>query len=138
MANALLLCHLVTCYCREYIMPTKLTIPISEQQSRSLKIGDQVLLNGVIFTGRSWPARRPPRRFTTAIGKRPQSSFQFTVSRRAFPHAPAAPPARAGPRPEDLAKTLTPAGVSSNVLPVPGLCFRRAGQELVNSMGKGH
>ncbi|MCK4342028.1 MAG: fumarate hydratase C-terminal domain-containing protein [Phycisphaerae bacterium] len=33
-------------------MTTKLTIPISEEQIRGLKIGDQVLLNGVIFTGR--------------------------------------------------------------------------------------
>ena len=33
-------------------MATKLTVPISEEQIRSLKIGDQVLLNGVIFTGR--------------------------------------------------------------------------------------
>ncbi len=33
-------------------MATKLTIPISEEQIRSLKVGDSVLLNGVIFTGR--------------------------------------------------------------------------------------
>jgi fumarate hydratase subunit beta len=33
-------------------MATKLTIPISEEQIRALKIGDQVLLSGVIFTGR--------------------------------------------------------------------------------------
>ncbi len=33
-------------------MATKLTIPISEKQIRSLKVGDSVLLNGVIFTGR--------------------------------------------------------------------------------------
>ena len=33
-------------------MATELTVPITEEQIRSLKIGDQVLLNGVIFTGR--------------------------------------------------------------------------------------
>jgi fumarate hydratase subunit beta len=33
-------------------MATKLTIPISEEQIRSLKVGDSVLLSGVIFTGR--------------------------------------------------------------------------------------
>jgi fumarate hydratase subunit beta len=33
-------------------MATRLTVPISEQQIRALKVGDQVLLNGVIFTGR--------------------------------------------------------------------------------------
>ena len=33
-------------------MPTNLTVPITEEQIRALKIGDQVLLNGVIFTGR--------------------------------------------------------------------------------------
>ena len=33
-------------------MATKLTVPISEEQIRALKVGDQVLLSGVIFTGR--------------------------------------------------------------------------------------
>ena len=33
-------------------MAAKLTVPITEQQIRALKIGDQVLLSGVIFTGR--------------------------------------------------------------------------------------
>ena len=33
-------------------MATKLTTPISEEQIRALRVGDQVLLNGVIFTGR--------------------------------------------------------------------------------------
>jgi fumarate hydratase class I len=33
-------------------MAIKLTVPISEERIRSLKVGDQVLLNGVIFTGR--------------------------------------------------------------------------------------
>jgi fumarate hydratase subunit beta len=33
-------------------MATKLTVPISEEQIRSLKVGDSVLLSGVIFTGR--------------------------------------------------------------------------------------
>jgi fumarate hydratase class I len=33
-------------------MPTELTIPIREEQIRALKVGDQVALNGVIFTGR--------------------------------------------------------------------------------------
>ena len=33
-------------------MPTQLTIPISEEQIRALKVGDQVALNGVIFTAR--------------------------------------------------------------------------------------
>ena len=33
-------------------MPTKLNIPISEEQIRSLKVGDSVLLNGVVFTAR--------------------------------------------------------------------------------------
>jgi len=33
-------------------MATKLTVPISEIQIRSLKVGDSVLLSGVIFTGR--------------------------------------------------------------------------------------
>jgi fumarate hydratase subunit beta len=33
-------------------MPTKLTVPITEDQIRALKVGDSVLLNGVVFTGR--------------------------------------------------------------------------------------
>ncbi len=33
-------------------MATKLTVPISEEQIRSLRVGDQVLLNGVVFTAR--------------------------------------------------------------------------------------
>ncbi len=33
-------------------MAVKLTVPISEEQVRKLKVGDQVLLSGVIFTGR--------------------------------------------------------------------------------------
>jgi fumarate hydratase class I len=33
-------------------MTVKLTVPINEEQVRSLRTGDQVLLSGVIFTGR--------------------------------------------------------------------------------------
>jgi len=33
-------------------MATKLTVPISEEQIRSLKVGDQVLVSGVMFTAR--------------------------------------------------------------------------------------
>ncbi len=33
-------------------MATKLTVPISEEQIRALKVGDQVSLSGVVFTGR--------------------------------------------------------------------------------------
>ncbi len=33
-------------------MATKLTVPISEDQVRALKVGDQVLLSGIIYTGR--------------------------------------------------------------------------------------
>ncbi len=33
-------------------MATKLTVPISEADIRKLKVGDQVLLNGIIYTGR--------------------------------------------------------------------------------------
>ncbi len=33
-------------------MPTKLTVPIAEENVRDLKVGDQVLVSGVIFTGR--------------------------------------------------------------------------------------
>jgi fumarate hydratase class I len=33
-------------------MATKLTVPITEEQIRALKVGDSVLLTGVIFTGR--------------------------------------------------------------------------------------
>jgi fumarate hydratase subunit beta len=33
-------------------MAVKLTVPISEEQIRALKVGDQVLLSGVIYTGR--------------------------------------------------------------------------------------
>jgi fumarate hydratase subunit beta len=33
-------------------MPVKLTVPISEPQIRALQVGDQILLSGVIFTGR--------------------------------------------------------------------------------------
>jgi fumarate hydratase class I len=33
-------------------MATRLTVPISEEQIRSLKVGDQVLLTGIIFTAR--------------------------------------------------------------------------------------
>ena len=33
-------------------MATKLTVPITEEQVRGLKVGDQVLVSGIIFTGR--------------------------------------------------------------------------------------
>jgi fumarate hydratase subunit beta len=33
-------------------MATKLTVPISDKEIRALRVGDQVLLNGVIYTGR--------------------------------------------------------------------------------------
>lgn len=33
-------------------MATKLTVPITEEQIRNLKVGDQILLSGVIYTGR--------------------------------------------------------------------------------------
>ena len=33
-------------------MPTRLNIPISEEQIRALKVGESVLLNGVVFTAR--------------------------------------------------------------------------------------
>lgn len=33
-------------------MATKLTVPISEEDIRALKVGDQVLLSGTIYTGR--------------------------------------------------------------------------------------
>jgi fumarate hydratase class I len=33
-------------------MATKLTVPITEDQIRALKVGDSVSLNGVVFTGR--------------------------------------------------------------------------------------
>jgi len=33
-------------------MATKLTVPITEEQVRALRLGDQVLLTGVIYTGR--------------------------------------------------------------------------------------
>ncbi len=33
-------------------MATKLTVPISEEQIRALKVGDQVLIDGVVFTAR--------------------------------------------------------------------------------------
>ncbi len=33
-------------------MPTKLSVPVSEEQIRGLKVGDAVLLSGEIFTGR--------------------------------------------------------------------------------------
>ncbi len=33
-------------------MAVKLSVPISEDQIRALKVGDQVLLSGIIYTGR--------------------------------------------------------------------------------------
>ena len=33
-------------------MPTQLTVPIAEEDIRALRVGDSVLLSGVIFTGR--------------------------------------------------------------------------------------
>ena len=33
-------------------MPTRLTIPISEADIRALRVGDSVLLDGVMVTGR--------------------------------------------------------------------------------------
>ena len=33
-------------------MPARLSVPISEEQIRALKVGDQVLLSGVVFTAR--------------------------------------------------------------------------------------
>lgn len=52
-------------------MPTKLSVPISEAQIRQLRIGDQVLLSGVIFTGRD--AAHKYMKETFIAGPCPQS-----------------------------------------------------------------
>ncbi|MEW6197220.1 MAG: FumA C-terminus/TtdB family hydratase beta subunit [Planctomycetota bacterium] len=52
-------------------MPTKLCVPIPEAQIRQLRIGDQVLLSGVIFTGRD--AAHKYMKETFIAGPCPQS-----------------------------------------------------------------
>ena len=56
-------------------MATKLTVPISEEQIRALKVGDQVLLSGVIFTGRDAAHKYMMDNFIT--GKCPDSEKEM-------------------------------------------------------------
>ena len=54
-------------------MPVRLTVPISEKDIRKLHIGDQVLLSGVIFTGRDAAHKYMKETFIASGGRCPES-----------------------------------------------------------------
>src|SRR5512136_55696 len=54
-------------------MPTKLTIPISEADIRALRVGDSVLLDGVMVTGRDAAHKYMAEKFIKISGPVPDS-----------------------------------------------------------------
>ncbi len=54
-------------------MPTKLTIPISEADIRALRVGDSVLLDGVMVTGRDAAHKYLVENFVKPAGDMPES-----------------------------------------------------------------
>ncbi|MEW6249839.1 MAG: FumA C-terminus/TtdB family hydratase beta subunit [Planctomycetota bacterium] len=54
-------------------MATHLTVPIAETDVRKLKIGDQVLLTGVMFTGRDAAHKYMKETFIATKGRPPES-----------------------------------------------------------------
>ena len=54
-------------------MPTKLTIPISESDIRALRVGDSVLLDGVMVTGRDAAHKYMAEQFIKTAGPVPDS-----------------------------------------------------------------
>ncbi len=54
-------------------MATRLTVPISEKDIRKLHIGDQVLLSGVIFTGRDAAHKYMKETFIATGGRAPEA-----------------------------------------------------------------
>jgi fumarate hydratase subunit beta len=54
-------------------MPTKLTIPISEADIRALRVGDSVLLDGVMVTGRDAAHKYMAEKFIKIAGPVPDS-----------------------------------------------------------------
>jgi len=45
----------------------KLSFSFTEQKIRALKVGDEVLISGVVFTGRDMAVRPPGRRFIRQV-----------------------------------------------------------------------
>jgi fumarate hydratase subunit beta len=58
-------------------MPTKLTIPISEADIRALRVGDAVLLDGVMVTGRDAAHKYLVDKFVRSAGPVPDSEKEL-------------------------------------------------------------
>jgi len=58
-------------------MPTKLTIPISEDDIRALHVGDSVLLTGVMITGRDAAHKYLMEKFIRPTGPMPESEKEL-------------------------------------------------------------
>jgi fumarate hydratase subunit beta len=58
-------------------MPTKLTIPISEADIRALRVGDSVLLDGVMVTGRDAAHKYLMEKFVRPAGSVPESEKEL-------------------------------------------------------------
>ena len=58
-------------------MPTKLTIPISEADIRALRVGDSVLLDGVMVTGRDAAHKYLMEKFVKPAGSVPDSEKEL-------------------------------------------------------------
>ena len=58
-------------------MPTKLTIPISEADIRALRVGDSVLLDGVMVTGRDAAHKYLMEKFVKPAGPVPESEKEL-------------------------------------------------------------
>ena len=58
-------------------MPTKLTIPISEADIRALRVGDSVLLDGVMVTGRDAAHKYLMEKFVRPAGPVPESEKEL-------------------------------------------------------------
>ena len=62
---------------QEETMPTKLTIPISESDIRALRVGDSVLLDGVMVTGRDAAHKYLMETFVKPAGAVPESEKEL-------------------------------------------------------------
>jgi len=58
-------------------MPTKLTIPISEADIRALRVGDSVLLDGVMVTGRDAAHKYLMEKFVKPVRPMPESEKEL-------------------------------------------------------------
>jgi fumarate hydratase class I len=106
-------------------MPAKLTVPISEKDVRRLHIGDQVLLSGVIFTGRDAAHKYMKENFID--GKCPESEQPlYEVLKKGlaggviYHCGPVVKKGIAGVSPAGVSSPSGSAGVSPAGVPSPG------------------